>query len=141
MNSAQTLARAQQNPLQRRDTWLDEPLSVVQHLSDERDDLFARFGLGRNPLSGRRLFDLNRVSPSTPILWTPQIEVEERGQELVVRADLPGIKKEDVKISIGDDILTLQGERQDEREEKRAGYYHSERSYGSFYRQFLLPRC
>ena len=72
-------------------------------------------------------------------LWAPQIETFQRGNEFVVRADLPGLKKDDVKIDITDEAVTIEGERRDEHEEEREGYYRSERSYGSFYRVVPLP--
>ena len=56
-----------------------------------------------------------------------------------VKADLPGLKKEDVKIDITDDAITIQGERRSEHQEEREGVYRSERSYGSFYRVVPLP--
>jgi HSP20 family protein len=72
-------------------------------------------------------------------LWSPQIEAFQRGDQFVVRADLPGLKKEDVNIELTEDSLVIQGERRDQREEEREGYYRSERSYGSFYRTVPLP--
>ena len=57
-----------------------------------------------------------------------------------MRADLPGLKKDDVKVELTDEALTLSGERKEEKEEKREGYYRSERTYGSFYRYIPLPR-
>ena len=71
--------------------------------------------------------------------WVPRIEVLQNNGQLMVRADLPGLTKDDVKVELTDDILTLSGERTEEKEEKREGYYHSERSYGAFYRQIPLP--
>lgn len=71
--------------------------------------------------------------------WAPQIETLQRGDQFVVRADLPGLKKEDVNIETTDDSLIIQGERRDEHTEDREGYYRSERSYGSFYRVVPLP--
>ncbi len=71
--------------------------------------------------------------------WVPQIEVLRNNGELMVRADLPGLTKDDVTIEVTDDVLTLSGERKEEKEEKREGFYRSERSYGSFYRQIPLP--
>jgi HSP20 family protein len=56
-----------------------------------------------------------------------------------VRADLPGLKKEDVNIELTDDSLAIEGERREEREEDREGYYRSERTYGSFHRVVPLP--
>ena len=71
--------------------------------------------------------------------WMPQIEVLQNKEQFMVRADLPGLKKDDVKIEVTNDFLTLSGERKEEKEEKREGIYRSERSYGSFYRQIPLP--
>lgn len=80
-----------------------------------------------------------RTGQRTSTLWSPQIESFQRGDQFVVRADLPGLKKEDVNIELTDDSLTIQGERREEHEEDREGYYRSERSYGSFYRVVPLP--
>ena len=73
--------------------------------------------------------------------WVPQIEVLRNNGELMVRADLPGLTKDDVKVEVTDELLTISGERKEEKEEKREGFYRSERSYGSFYRQIPLPEC
>jgi HSP20 family molecular chaperone IbpA len=75
----------------------------------------------------------------TPVLWTPQIETFLQGDQFVVRADLPGMKKDDVKIEVADDSVTIEGERKEEHKEEREGYYRSERSYGSFCRVVPLP--
>lgn len=71
--------------------------------------------------------------------WIPAIEVKELGGNLVVTAELPGIKEEDVKVEVTDDTLTIQGERKQEKKEEKEGLYRSERSYGRFYRSFSLP--
>ncbi len=73
------------------------------------------------------------------VQWVPQIEVLQNNGQFMVRADLPGLTKDDVKVEVTDDLLTLSGERKEEKEEKREGFYRSERSYGSFYRQIPLP--
>lgn len=71
--------------------------------------------------------------------WVPQIEVLQNNGKFMVRADLPGLTKDDVKIEVTDELLTLSGERKEEKEEKREGFYRSERRYGSFYRRIPLP--
>lgn len=71
--------------------------------------------------------------------WVPQIEVLHNNEQFMVRADLPGLTKDDVKVELTEDVLAISGERKEEKEEKREGFYRSERSYGSFYRQVPLP--
>ena len=71
--------------------------------------------------------------------WAPQVETFRRGDNLVIRADIPGVKKDDVKLEIEHDMLTISGERREEHEEKRDDYYRSERTYGQFYRAIPLP--
>jgi len=117
-NMPQQRERTQGRALTRRD-----PLGVFL------DRLFEDFGLGR-PAT---------VSPQELTEWIPQIEVFQRGNELVVRADLPGMNKEDVQVEIDDNMLTIRGERRQVREEERDGEYHSEVRYGSFIRTVPLP--
>jgi HSP20 family protein len=69
----------------------------------------------------------------------PRIEMEQRGGDLVVRADLPGLKAEDINISVDQGMLTLSGERRQENREEREGFTRSEISYGTFYRAIPLP--
>ncbi|HZO55525.1 MAG TPA: Hsp20/alpha crystallin family protein [Bryobacteraceae bacterium] len=71
--------------------------------------------------------------------WRPAVEIKQKDGKLMVTAELPGVKKEDIKVNVTDDVLTLEGERKQESEEKREGYYHSERSYGKFMRSVPLP--
>jgi HSP20 family protein len=72
--------------------------------------------------------------------WVPEIEVLRKNGEFIVRADLPGMKKENLEIEINENVLTLTGERKEKKEEKGEGYIRSERSYGTFYRQVPLPK-
>ncbi len=69
----------------------------------------------------------------------PSVEVRERDNNLVVSAELPGLRKDDVKIEVTEDALILRGERKREHEEKRESMYRSEFSYGEFYRAIPLP--
>lgn len=89
--------------------------------------------------SQRESWHASATGHGSPSPWAPQIETLQRGDQFVVRADLPGLKKEDVNIEVTDDAITIQGERREEREEDREGYYRSERTYGSFYRVVPLP--
>jgi len=69
----------------------------------------------------------------------PSVDLFEEGEELVVKAELPGIKKEDIDIRLTDGMITISGEKKKEDEIKRKDYYKWERSYGSFCRSFELP--
>jgi HSP20 family protein len=71
--------------------------------------------------------------------WAPAIDVERRNGNLVVRADVPGIKPEEVKIEVEDDILTVSGEHEERKEEKDKHFLRRERRYGSFSRSLALP--
>ena len=108
------------------------PFSFMRRFSEEMDRLFEDFGFGRD-LWPSGLGELGRG------VWSPQVEVFERGGQLVVRADLPGLTKDDVRVEVTDGALNISGERKQEHEEKREGFYRSERSYGSFYRRIPLP--
>ena len=82
-------------------------------------------------------------SPDTafgPSDWSPAIDVFQRGNDLVVRADVPGLSKDDITVDIADDQLTIRGDRRYEHEEERDGVFRSERSYGSFCRAIPLPQ-
>jgi HSP20 family protein len=100
---------------------------------------FAGFGRGLPSPFGRGEFAPRGFNEANQNLWSPEIEVFERGGQLVIRADLPGLNRDDVKVDIREDSLIIQGERRQEREENEEGFYRSERSYGSFYRSIPLP--
>lgn len=117
------------------------PFSFMRRFSEEMDRLFEDFGFGRGwlgPSFGRESFPAS-FGELGQSLWSPQVEMFEREGQLLVRADLPGLTREDVKVEVTDNAITLSGERRNENEEKGEGYYRSERSYGSFYRQIALP--
>jgi HSP20 family protein len=71
--------------------------------------------------------------------WAPAIDALTKDSDLVIRAELPGVKHEDVDISLHDNVLTISGERRAEQEEERGGYHVRERRYGSFRRSVALP--
>ena len=116
---------------------LSSPFGFMRRFSEEMDRLFQDFGFGHGlpEVSSER--ELRMFGGSSG--WSPQIEVFERKGELCVRADLPGMTKDDIDVDIAENALVICGERRDEREEEEEGYYHSERSYGSFYRTIPLP--
>jgi len=72
--------------------------------------------------------------------WNPGVDVFERNNCLVTRVDLPGLKKEEVKVEFTDGYLTIAGERKREEEEKKEEFYRCEREYGTFYRAVPLPK-
>jgi HSP20 family protein len=71
--------------------------------------------------------------------WSPDIEIFEHDNTLFVRVDLPGLAKENVKVQVVHDELTIEGERKLEKEETKEGFYRTERTYGAFYRRIPLP--
>ena len=71
--------------------------------------------------------------------WSPAVDIEEKEGKYLVKADLPGLKKEDIHIELHDGLLTLRGERKTEHEEKKKGYHRVERFHGSFERTFRVP--
>jgi HSP20 family protein len=71
--------------------------------------------------------------------WAPSVDIIEDENEYLVKADLPEVKKEDVKVTVENDVLTITGERKLEKEEKDKKYHRIERSYGTFLRSFTLP--
>src|SRR5258705_9383159 len=128
-------ASGQQTGLSRRENLVPavwaSPFSFMRRFGEDMDSLFEEFGFGRGlmPQGLAQMAD-----------WSPQIEITERDGQLIVRADLPGLSKDDVQVELRDDAILIRGQRKQDREEKREGYYRSERSYGSFYRQIPLPK-
>jgi HSP20 family protein len=71
--------------------------------------------------------------------WRPAVDVQETDQEYLIKADLPEVKKDDVKVEVREGMLTVQGERKSEKEEKGKKFHKIEREYGKFVRRFALP--
>ena len=110
------------------------PFTFMRRFSEEMDRLFDDFGVGRNwlsPMLGKTALPQG--------LWSPQVEVFERDNQMVLRADLPGLTKDDVNVELSGDGITIEGERKNEHKEEGEGYYRSERSYGKFYRRIPMP--
>jgi HSP20 family protein len=116
-------------PLSPREFFSASPFELMRRFSEEMDRAFEDFGLARDW----------GFSGGATTLWSPAVEVFERDNNFVVRADLPGLNKDDVKVEMTDEGLVIQGERKREHEEKGEGWYRSERSYGQFYRLIPLP--
>src|ERR1043165_2409392 len=116
----------------------EKKTEIANRFTDEMDRWLDDFGFGRNWLAPQWGWPgVGRRSGSG--VWAPQIEVSQRNNELVVRADLPGMKKDDIAIEVTDNDITISGERRQEQETEREGFYRSERTYGSFYRTIPLP--
>ena len=71
--------------------------------------------------------------------WMPAVDISETENDISIRADIPGMSKDDIKVIVHENVLTLKGERRSEKTEEKTNYYRSERVYGSFYRSFSLP--
>ena len=85
-------------------------------------------------------FDLSRESNVDYLgAWNPAVDIFDKGAEVVIHAELPGIKKEDIKIEVLDNVLTIKGERKSEDEKEGKGYHRAERHYGSFQRTIEVP--
>jgi HSP20 family protein len=101
------------------------PFSLMRRVTEEMDRVFGDSGGTREGAGD--------------VLWAPAIEVSEREGNFVVRAELPGLKPEDVRLEIENDALVLQGERKYEHEEEKGGTRRTEIRYGRFYRSIPLP--
>jgi len=101
--------------------------SGLARLQDEMDDLFGRF-FGHHALA----------APDRGAYWPP-LEVAEGQESITVKAELPGMQADDINISVQGNTLSITGEKKEQAEEQREGYYRSERRYGSFRRDMVLP--
>jgi HSP20 family protein len=112
------------------------PFSMLDRFAEEMDRVFQNFGFGG--LRSRQSGGGFGLWPGGD-MWTPELEIFQRDNELVIRADLPGLTKDDVKVDVSDNQVIIEGERQRHHDEEREGFYRSERSYGRFYRTIPLP--
>ncbi len=103
-----------------------DPFRELISMRDDMDRLFNTF-FGRH---------LTEEAEGT---WLPIVDIEEDNESFVVKAELPGLKKEDVKISVRGNLLTISGERKKEEETKNKTYHRVERLYGKFSRTISLP--
>ena len=105
-----------------------DPFRELEEMSDRLNRMFARPATRTNGKETMIVAD-----------WTPTVDISETDGEYQIKAEIPDVKKEDVKVMLEDGVLTIQGERKQEKEEKGKKYHRVERSYGSFVRSFSLP--
>lgn len=105
-----------------------DPFRELEEMSDRLNRVFTRSALRTNGKENLTVAD-----------WMPTVDISETEGEYLIKAELPEVKKEDVKVTVEDGVLTLQGERRQEKEEKGKRFHRVERSYGSFLRSFALP--
>jgi HSP20 family protein len=105
-------------------TW--DPFREMTTVRDDMERLFESM-VGRYPRE------------QSEGLWAPAVDVEETNDSLVIRAELPGMNKEDIKVTVADDAVTISGERRHEAEQKSKTFHRVERAYGSFQRTIALP--
>jgi HSP20 family protein len=112
-------------PFSSMERW--EPFKWFSQMQEEMNRRFEE------ALQGRWL------EPFSTKGWYPSVDVMETKDEMVIRADLPGMKQSDIDISVSNGILTIKGERKEEKETKEENFYRKERSYGAFSRSMPLP--
>jgi HSP20 family protein len=131
------------NPGLMASAFMSDPFAFAQAMSQEMDRLFDTFGGtsqgGRNLSTSGSGRSLQQQGSRGQSYWAPPMEVFQRGNEMVVRADLPGVAPDDVQIDVEDGVLTISGERRNTNEDQQEGFYRSERSYGAFSRSIALP--
>jgi HSP20 family protein len=111
-----------------------DPFTLLRQMTSDLDRMFEA---SARPSFRWPSFRTQGVSEAAT--WFPEVDVFEKDNRLVTKVDLPGMKKEDVKVEVTDGHLAISGERKSESEEKKERFYRSEREYGSFYRAVPLP--
>ena len=106
------------------------PLKELEEMEKRLSTIFGR------PIMGSNGESKEAISVTE---WSPLVDITEDDKEYVVKAEIPEMKKEDIKINVHDDVLTVSGERKYEKEEKTKKFHRVERAYGSFMRNFALP--
>ena len=106
-----------------------DPFKELEEISNRFNRMFSRLPEYRTT---------NREA-LTVADWVPAVNISEDEKEYVIKAELPEVDKKDVKISLEDGVLSIQGERTKEKEEKGKKFHRIESSYGSFFRSFTLP--
>ncbi len=106
-----------------------DPFRELEDMSDRLNRMFSRPALSQT----------NGKETMVVADWVPSVDVSETEWGYQIKAEIPDVKKEDVKVTLEDGVLTIQGERRQEKEETGKKYHRIERSYGSFVRSFTLP--
>jgi len=107
-----------------------DPMKELDDFSNRLSTFFGKGSLHKNGEENNWF---------TQAQWAPLVDISEDDREYLIKAELPGIEKEEVKVSVEDGLLVISGERKAEQEEKNRKYHRIERSYGSFIRSFSLP--
>jgi HSP20 family protein len=107
-----------------------DPFKEMEELQNRLSGFFGRTAVRRKN---------GKEESITVAEWEPLVDITEDDKEYLIKAELPEVKKEDVKVSVEDGVLTISGERKFEKEEKNKRYHRVERAYGSFVRSFTLP--
>ena len=115
------------NPFRVSSSW--DPFRELEEMQSRLAWLFGRRLL--TPGGKEEAFGLTE--------WMPSVDIAEDDKEYTIKAELPGVSKEDVKVTVEGGVLSITGERKTEKEEKEKKYHRIERSYGSFFRSFTLP--
>ena len=119
--------------------WMGEDILEPFREFGEFPGEINRFPGEINRLLRRPLFPAAWLEPKNGGPWLPEVDIAEEKDRLIVKADLPGMKQEEIAVEVSDGVLTIKGERKRESETKDAKTYRVERSYGSFLRSFTLP--
>lgn len=108
------------------------PFRELEEINERLNRAFGRSMLTRD-------VDLPGKDALVGFDWAPTVDITENNEEFQIKAELPEVKKEDVRIRIEDGVLSISGERKQEKEEQNKKFHRVERSYGSFMRSFTLP--
>ena len=111
------------NPARELATWPSDLFGIQREMNRMFDGFFRGTGDEDYTLSS----------------WTPAVDIAEHDDEYLVKVELPGVNKDEVKLTLENNILTIRGEKKQEKETKKENYHRVERSYGSFQRSFTLP--
>ena len=107
-----------------------DPFKELEDMQSRLNTLFGRAPVRKNG---------DKEEALTVAEWAPLVDITEDDKEYLIKAELPEVKKEDIKLTVDEDVLTITGERKYEKEEKGKKYHRVERAYGSFMRSFTLP--